>query len=128
MTIDIGNVLATVFGKATDGVTSRLFTDQPQHSVVTGTAGTRSQTVPWLLLSILLLLVAARVVRGRLRRRARVGVHDAVEGAAGRDRPPSLGPSSDPPTPFSTITTPPTPSTPTTSLTPLTPLTLETLT
>lgn len=58
MTIDIGDVLATVFGKATDGVTSRLFTDQPQHSVVTGTTGTRSQTVPWLLLSILLLVVA----------------------------------------------------------------------
>ena len=125
VTIDIGDVLATVFGKATDGITSRLFTDQPQHSVVTGTAGTRSQTVPWLLLSILLLLVAARVVRGRLRRRGRVGVHDAVGHATGRDRPPSLGPSSDPPTPFSTITTP---STSTTSLTPLTPLTLETLT
>ena len=124
MTIDIGGVLAlaTVYGKATAGVTSRLFTDQPQQSVVTGTASTRSHTVPWLLLAILLLLISARVVRRRLRRRRRVGVHDAVGGAAGRDRPPSLGPSWDLPTPFSTVTTPSTP------LTPLTPLTPETLT
>ena len=92
VTVEIGGILPTVLGKAKVVVTPRLFTDQPQQSVVPVTASTRFYAVPWLLLAILALLVVALIVRRWLRKRRPVGAHEAGRGAAGRDPALSSGP------------------------------------
>lgn len=107
VTIDVGNILPTVFGEATVSVTPRLFADQPVQRVVSVTASTRFYAIPWLLLGILVLLITVLIVRRRLRKGRRTGANEADGGKAGRNRKPSPNPA----TPSATVSTPSTPET-----------------